>query len=108
MILDFGLTFLLKEKAKVNRYISNSIGFLSAATLNYTLNRYWTFESQNAAISREFLLFMLFASIGLVINTIFLYLFERKLGYHFYVSKFLAILVTTTWNFTTNYFFNFH
>jgi len=108
MVLDFGLTFLLKEKIKVNRYISNSIGFVSAATLNYALNRYWTFESQNAAISREFLLFMLFASIGLLINTAFLYLFERKLGYHFYVAKFLAILVTTTWNFTTNYFFNFH
>jgi len=108
MILDFGLTFLLKEKVKINRYISNSIGFLSAASLNYTLNRYWTFESQNTNVSQEYLLFMLFALIGLVINTAFLYLFERKLGYRFYVAKFLAILVTTTWNFTTNYYFNFH
>lgn len=107
MILDFGLTFLLKEKIKINRYVSNSMGFLSAATLNYALNRYWTFESQNADIPQEYLLFMGFALIGLIINTAFLYLFERRLGYPFYVAKFLAILVTTTWNFTTNYFFNF-
>ncbi|HEY5824677.1 MAG TPA: GtrA family protein [Cyclobacteriaceae bacterium] len=108
MILDFGLTFLLKEKIKINRYISNSIGFLSAASLNYLLNRYWTFESQSPHISQEYLLFMFFALVGLGINTLFLYLFERKLGYNFYIAKFFAILVTTTWNFTTNYFFNFH
>ena len=108
MVLDFGLTFLLKEKAKINRYISNSVGFLSAASLNYTLNRYWTFESHSTNVPQEYTLFMLFALIGLGINTLFLYIFERKLGYHFYVSKFLAILVTTSWNFTTNYFFNFH
>jgi putative flippase GtrA len=108
MVLDFGLTFLLKEKIKVNRYVSNSIGFLSAASLNYLLNRYWTFESQNSNVSQEYLLFMLFAAIGLMINTIFLFLFERKLGYPFYLAKFFAILVTTTWNFTANYLFNFH
>lgn len=107
MILDFGLTFLLKEKLKVNRYISNSVGFLSAASLNYTLNRFWTFESQNDNVSKEYLLFMLFALIGLAINTLFLYLFEKKLNYPFYISKFLAIVVTTIWNFTSNYLFNF-
>ena len=29
LIIDFGLTYLCKEKIKLNKYLSNSIGFFS-------------------------------------------------------------------------------
>jgi putative flippase GtrA len=45
MIIDFGITYLCKEIFKLNKYISNGIGFILAATSNYFLNRIWTFES---------------------------------------------------------------
>ncbi|MCL1932749.1 MAG: GtrA family protein, partial [Candidatus Azobacteroides sp.] len=43
MIIDFGTTWFLKEKIKINKYIANSCGFILAASSNYFWNRIWTF-----------------------------------------------------------------
>ena len=34
MVVDFGITFLCKEKLRLNKYISNSLGFVTAASSN--------------------------------------------------------------------------
>ena len=39
LFIDFGLTFFCKEKLNLNKYISNSIGFVLAALSNYFINR---------------------------------------------------------------------
>lgn len=105
LIVDFSITILLKEKLKVNRYISSSAGFTIAASSNYLFNRFWTFESNNPKILLEFGTFFIISLIGLIINNLFLYLFEKKL--RFYFAKFLAIMITSLWNFTANYYLNF-
>jgi len=105
MVIDFSVTFLLKEKLKVNRYISNSVGFTIAASSNYLFNRFWTFHSNNPRVLLEFGTFFIISVVGLGINNLFIWLFERKIS--FYYAKFLAILVTSLWNFSANYFLNF-
>jgi putative flippase GtrA len=105
MVVDFSITFLLKEKLKVNRYLSNSVGFTMAASSNYLFNRFWTFQSNNPKVLLEFGTFFIISLIGLGINNLFLWLFERKV--RFYYAKFLAIMVTSVWNFSANYFLNF-
>jgi putative flippase GtrA len=105
MVVDFSITFLLKEKLKVNRYLSSSTGFILAASTNYLFNRLWTFRSNNPAVLMEYSKFIVISLIGLVINNFFLWLFEKKV--RFYYAKFFAILVTSVWNFSANYFLNF-
>lgn len=107
MVVDFAITFLLKEKIKIHRYVANATGFICAASSNFALNRYWTFESRNPEVYQEFGLFLTFALVGMALNTLFLFFFEKQ-NFPFYVSKFFAIVLTTIWNFTTNYFFTFH
>jgi putative flippase GtrA len=107
MVLDFTLTYLLKEKIKIHRYAANAIGFMCAASSNFALNRLWTFESHNPEVYQQYSYFLIFSLIGLGINSLFLIFFEKQ-HFHFYLSKFLAILVTTIWNFTANYFVTFH
>jgi putative flippase GtrA len=105
MVIDFSITFLLKEKLKIHRYISSSAGFTIAASSNYLLNRLWTFESNNPKIVVEYSTFIIISLIGLAINNFFLYLFEKKLK--FYLAKLFAIGVTTIWNFLANYYLTF-
>jgi putative flippase GtrA len=105
MVIDFSITFLLKEKLKIHRYISSSAGFTIAASSNYLFNRIWTFESINPRILTEYGSFIIISLIGLAINNLFLYLFEKKM--RFYVAKFFAIVVTTLWNFLANYYLTF-
>lgn len=107
VVVDFSITYALKEWLKLNKYIANSVGFICAATSNYVLNRIWTFQSNDPQIARQYLIFIGIASIGLIINNATIYILNDKLHLNFYFSKLLAIGAVTMWNFLMNYFFNF-
>lgn len=107
MLIDFGTTWLLKEKARVNKYIANSTGFILAATSNYIWNRIWTFESSNSEIAVEYLSFILISVAGLGINNLVIYILNDRLKLNFYLSKLLAIGVVTLWNFLMNFIITF-
>ncbi len=107
MLVDFGITWLLKEKLQFNKYVANTIGFISAATSNYVLNRIWTFESQSNKIMTEYTSFFIIALVGLGLNNLILMLLNDKLKMNFYLSKLIAILIVTLWNFIMNFLFTF-
>ena len=107
VFVDFGFTYVCKEWLKIPKYIANGIGFSIAATTNYFLNRIWTFESHNPEIMMEYSQFFAISLIGLLINTLVLWLLVSKYKKHFYLSKLFAIAVVTIWNFLANYFITF-
>jgi len=107
MMIDFGTTWLCKEKLKWNKYVSNACGFSLAVICNYSINRRWTFTSNNPHWVKQFTLFVVVSLIGLLLNTGFLYFFHQKKAKNFYLAKFLAILIVFIWNFLANFFFTF-
>lgn len=107
MVVDFSITWLLKEKGSVNKYIANSCGFLLAATNNYFWNRYWTFHSTTPDVVPQFLSFLFISVIGLGLNNLFIYCFNDRLKWNFYLSKVMAIVLVTVWNFFMNLAFTF-
>ncbi|MCX6318286.1 MAG: GtrA family protein [Bacteroidetes bacterium] len=107
MACDFGVTYFLKEKQKINKYIANSVGFILAASLNYTLNKYWTFGTSRQSVPFEFGLFLLIALTGLLLNNMILLLLKEKWNVNFYLSKLIAIGIVFIWNFSMNYYFTF-
>lgn len=107
MVIDFGTTWLLKEKIRINKYFANSTGFILAATSNYLLNRFWTFHSENAQVVTEYFSFILISVIGLGINNLVVYFLSEKIRLNFYFSKLFATGVVTLWNFSMNYLITF-
>ncbi|MCP9611810.1 GtrA family protein [Coprobacter tertius] len=107
MIIDFGITFLCKEKLKWYKYLSNSLGFIFAVCFNYYLNRIWTFHSQDPAIAKEMSLFIIISVMGLIINNFILYLAHSRFNISFYWAKFIAIGITFLWNFFSNNYITF-
>jgi len=108
MVVDFGLTWLCKEKLKWNRYLANSIGFSTAVINNFLINRYWTFSDSTVHDTpRQFTSFTLIALIGLALNNLIVYLFHKKGGLNFYVSKLIAIAIVFIWNYFANIYFTF-
>ncbi|MEN3038219.1 MAG: GtrA family protein [Candidatus Kryptonium sp.] len=107
VIVDFGATFIAKEKLKIQKYIANSIGFTLAATNNYILNRIWTFQSKDPEILLQYGKFFIISVIGLLLNNLIVYLLHGRTKLNFYISKGFAILVVTLWNFLANYKFTF-
>lgn len=107
VFVDFGITYLLREKAKIQQFVANAIGFTCAATSNYVLNRIWTYQSQNPEVLIEFSRFFLFSLIGLGLNTFILWILVSKFKQNFYVSKLFAIGIVTLWNFLVNTLYTF-
>lgn len=107
VIIDFGITYLLKEVLKVQKFLANAIGFLTAASSNYILNRVWTFQSTNPEVAVEFGKFFFVSVVGLGINSLVLWVLNVKFRLNFYFAKLLAIIVTTFWNFIANYLYTF-
>jgi putative flippase GtrA len=108
MCVDFLITWLLKEKIRINKYIANSIGFTCAVINNFFLNLKWTFHTGGPNINIYFIKFILISIIGLGLNNMFVYLFNDRLSINFYVSKALAVVCVFVWNFAANNYFNFH
>jgi putative flippase GtrA len=107
IFVDFGVTYVFKEKLNVHKYVANSLGFIMATISNYLLNRYWTFNTGQSAQFSQFGKFFGIAIIGLVLNNLLIYLFNDKLKIHFYVSKAFAIVIVSVWNFLGNYLYTF-
>jgi putative flippase GtrA len=107
MFVDFSLTWLCKEKLGMQKYVSNAIGFLAAASSNYYLNRIWTFESHNPDILTQYGNFLFISTIGLGLNTLLLYSFNDRLKINFYLAKLFATGCVMLWNFLANYFYTF-
>ena len=107
LIIDFCVTFLLKERLRWNKYVANSLGFILASINNYVLNRLWTFHSADPEIGWQFSKFLLIALAGLLLNNLIVYLLTEKAKFNFYVSKVIAILLVFVWSFLLNHLYTF-
>ncbi|MCC9136832.1 GtrA family protein [Pontibacter silvestris] len=106
-VLDFGITYLAKEKLKWNKYLANSCGFIIAVSNNYYLNRIWTFNNTDPNIGWQFSKFMTVALIGLLLNNLIIYLLTERMKLNFYFAKLSATFIVFIWNFFLNYLFTF-
>ena len=107
IFIDFAITYVLKEKFKIHKYISNTFGFTFATISNYLLNRYWTFNTGKGAEISQFGKFLTIALLGLILNNLIIYLLNDKVKLNFYLSKLVAIGLVAIWNFFGNYLYTF-
>ncbi len=108
LFIDFGTTYIAKEKLNIPKYVANAIGFTFAASSNYFFNRIWTFQSNNPKIMVEFTEFFVISVIGLGISTLLLWILVSKFKVNFYLAKVFAIVLVTLWNFLANAFITFN
>ncbi len=112
MVVHFGVLYLFKEVVGLNPFVANTLGFITAATTNYILNRIWTFRSKEKQVAVEYLKFILVSLIGLGVNNGTLWLTGHLLpswndDWRFYILWVFAVGVTTIWNFFGNMLFTF-
>lgn len=107
LLVDFGITWICKEKFKLQKYLANSLGFITATVTNFYLNRIWTFSNNNPAIVFQFGKFALISIIGLIFNNLILFVLNEYFKIKFYLAKLIAIGMVVFWNFFANYYFTF-
>ncbi|MEY3243498.1 MAG: hypothetical protein RIR11_4937 [Bacteroidota bacterium] len=107
VFVDFGITWLLKEKLRINPYAANSTGFIAAVFSNFILNRIWTFQNHDPHVALQFGKFAVIATVGLAMNNGIIYLLTERFKTNFYVAKLIATGVVMIWNFWANITFTF-
>src|SRR6476646_10327723 len=107
MVVDFGITFLFKEKFKFNKYFSNSCGFLAAASSNFILNRLWTFHSADPAVAFQYMKFLSLSIVGVLLSNLIIYVLHGRFTFNFYFAKLISIGIVLFWNFFASYVFTF-
>jgi dolichol-phosphate mannosyltransferase len=109
LFIDFSITYFLKEKVSINKYVANATGFTCAVISNFYLNKYWTFNSVGSQlITNQFFLFAIISVMGLCINSSVIMLLIKKMNVRFYLSKVIAVCIVFGWNFLMNTYITFH
>jgi len=98
--IHFGVLWLLILTEQVHLWYMGSaaIAILLASTNNYFLNYLWTFKDRKGNISNHFVgWFKFLLSIGMTeaLYLGLLYLFTEMVGYHYMLSAFISLSLTT-------------
>ena len=105
-VLDFSVLFILTDFGGFHYLISASIAFALAATLNYWINRHWTFKSSGQR-RKQLPVFFIIAVLGLILNNNIIYMSVEQLGWHYLLGKVLAAAIVLFWNFFGNKYLTF-
>ncbi|QEC52449.1 putative flippase GtrA [Anseongella ginsenosidimutans] len=108
LLIDFSITWLFKDLFGMDRYLANATGFVIAASCNFYINKKWTFNDKSKQVAKQYFSFFAISTVGLVLNTLILFLFHQKIGIAFYLSKALAIVLVSVWNFSANLWLTFN
>lgn len=98
-IAALATSLALYRVAAVNYAVSQAVGFIVGAAINYPINRRWTFRNGYSNVVTQFLVFLAVAASGLLVNEAALY--ELASVEHLWVPLGMVggIVVAFVWNF---------
>ncbi|MBI4292588.1 MAG: GtrA family protein [Betaproteobacteria bacterium] len=103
----YGLLIALVQIASAPAVPASAAGALLGAWINYTLNYHYTFRSSKR--HREAVVkFAVVATVGLVLNTFFMWVGVEVIGAHYLLSQIVTTGLVLIWSFAGNRFWTFH
>lgn len=106
-LLDFGVLFALVEYGRVPVLTASVVSFILATLNNFLLNKRWTFQDSSKRLVKQYLKFSIVSVIGLLLNTLLLFLLVYVVNVWYILAKALASGVILFWNFSIHKFWTF-
>ena len=110
--VQWGLLVLLKEVVGLDANIANAVGFIGGLVFNYIISTLWVFDNSSVKNkAAEFTAFALIGVVGLGINQVMIWLFDKALSdsklfgglipadRYYLVGQVLATGIAFFWNF---------
>lgn len=105
-IIDFTILYNLTDKLGFHYLWSATISFIVAASVNYYLNKTWTFKVGGTLIKQAGI-FLLIAGSGVLLNNLILFLLVEFGDWWYIYAKVIATGIVTIGNFLGNKYFTF-
>lgn len=100
-IVNIGSLYIFKEYFKIDYLIANVMGFLLGLIVNYTLSKKLIFTKENGLNkTAEFSTYGIIGVLGLVLDTLFMWLGTSIIGIYYLLSKIISTSVVFIWNFS--------
>jgi len=107
-LLNIIILYILTEYYQVYYVLSAIISFVIAITLNYFLNKMWTFrELIGNSIVNKYFKFFAVGLIALSVNVFFLYILTEVFKFYYIISQIVAISLSFFINFIGNKIWTF-
>lgn len=104
--IDYGLMVLLTELAGLNYLVSATFAFVVAVIFNYCASMRYVFShKEGMSRHKEFVIFVTLSIIGLLFNDVLMWLCTGVMGISYLISKLIATVIVTVYNFVTRKIF---
>lgn len=105
-VIDFIVLFILKEFIGLNEIVANTISFTVSVIYNYIASVKWVFDvDKDKNKSKQFITFITFSIIGLLLNNLILWICIDKLSIYYLIGKVIATGLVMVFNFITRKMF---
>jgi len=105
--IHYCILIALVQLSAVNPTLASGVGAVAGACVSYLLNYYYTFRSSNRHVE-SLVKFFAVAGVGLVLNSLCMWLCTEALGLHYILSQMLATGMVLIWTFSANRAWTFH
>lgn len=105
-VIDYASLIIFKEIIGLGVLISAALAFTISVIFNYILSIKWVFDvnKENSA-KKNFILFIIFSIIGLILTEIIMYLGTEVLIINYLIVKIIATAIVMVFNFITRKLF---
>lgn len=101
-LVDYGILYVLTEKANIYYLLSAGISFTVSVVINYLLSMSWVFKSnKKRGIKEEFIIFIVLSLGGLLLNQVMMYVFVDYMNIYYLLAKIVATAIVMIYNFTS-------
>lgn len=107
VIVDYAILIFLTELLGIYYLGSSILSFVGANFSNFILNKRWTFGDRGQQIIKQYASFAVIGAIGLILNTLILYVAVENMDLHYLTGKAIAIALVLFWNFVAAKKFTF-
>ena len=97
---NIGTLYLISEFLNFNLVIANIIAFIIGLLVNYFLSKKFVFTDDNTMNKLfEIMMYIIIGVLGLIFDTLVLWILTRKFKIYYMISKIISTLLTFIWNF---------
>ncbi len=106
-VIDWGIYLVLTRFLGIYYLMAKILSFSIAVINSYIWNRRWTFRSNDPQKLREFIKFLIIAFVGVILNTLIMYIVVDFIRLSDIYGLFFASAIVMFWNFTANKYYTF-
>lgn len=101
-IIDFIFLYIFRDLFKLSLVASNTLSFCISVIYNYFASLTFVFDvNKEKSKIKNFIIFIIFSVIGLVLNDFIVVVVTNKLKIHYLISKVIATIIVMIFNFIT-------